>query len=759
MLAAGSPDSLQDNKGNSIKKLEIPWFPSVSSINISVKRKEISRERKRKFIFNNSHVNRFKKLVTSCADKLGTDATIKIFGKLGRETGIKEYNALIGVYIRNARTSIDLEVALEQIGKAFELLKLMKEQGFQIGDTTYGPLLMYLIDMGMIEEFQAFCEFIKDGTSGCLPRLGYYEMLLWIEVDNEQKIQELCNCIGSDIGEDISNLEENYLVALCEKDRKRDLLPLLDVIDITKIKSQDHVASIFKSLGRLSLKSSAKKFLLSLKNSGADVENISNLIFCYVTSIPNLAVEGVASEFKNLHEKLEVTPAPTSYEKLITYSCVLLKVHVALDIIDQMCEAGLTLSIDMLHSILHASEQSYDFNLVRQIRSIISQHDLKPTSETFRSMISLSVKMKDFEGAYSMLCDMKEMNLTPTACMYNAIMAGYFREKNIKSGLMVLKQMELEDIKPDSQTFSYLINNCDREEDVVKYYEELKHSGLSLTKQVFMSLINGYAACGQFEKAKEVILDKGIPVKSLNEIKSVLVSALAANGQMSGALNIYEEIKQAGFTPEPKAIIYLIENLQSEGQLGRLLQLLEELNDPDYWIDGCCRVILYCIRHKHLSSAIDLLRKLNEKRCDNELAMEVLFDEVFSLVAETEPVDLEIGLDLLRFVKDDLGLSPSRKCLDFLLNACVNAKDLQNSLFIWKEYKRAHLPYNILSFLRMYQALLASGDHKSAKILLSKIPRDDPHVRSIVGACKATYKREKKIEEQKLDRTFICNKE
>lgn len=59
----------------------------------------------------------------------------------------------------------------------------------------------------------------------------------------------------------------------------------------------------------------------------------------------------------------------------------------------------------------------------------------------------------------------------------------------------------------------------------------------------------------------------------------------------------------------------------------------------------------------------------------------------------------------------------------------------------------------------MYQALLASGDHKSAKILLSKIPRDDPHVRSIVGACKATYKREKKIEEQKLDRTFICNKE
>lgn len=33
---------------------------------------------------------------------------------------------------------------------------------------------------------------------------------------------------------------------------------------------------------------------------------------------------------------------------------------------------------------------------------------------------------------------------------------------------MVIKQMELADVKPDSQTFSYLICNCDREEDIVK---------------------------------------------------------------------------------------------------------------------------------------------------------------------------------------------------------------------------------------------------------------------------------------------------
>ena len=33
-----------------------------------------------------------------------------------------------------------------------------------------------------------------------------------------------------------------------------------------------------------------------------------------------------------------------------------------------------------------------------------------------------------FNGAYDMLKESEKMNFTPTASMYNAIMAGYFRE-------------------------------------------------------------------------------------------------------------------------------------------------------------------------------------------------------------------------------------------------------------------------------------------------------------------------------------------
>ena len=56
----------------------------------------------------------------------------------------------------------------------------------------------------------------------------------------------------------------------------------------------------------------------------------------------------------------------------------------------------------------------------------------------------------------------------------------------------------------------------------------------------------------------QVVLDSNIPNKSLNEIKSVLVSALASHGQLSEALLVYEEIKKAGHNLEPKAVITLI---------------------------------------------------------------------------------------------------------------------------------------------------------------------------------------------------------
>ncbi|KAE8703191.1 hypothetical protein F3Y22_tig00110472pilonHSYRG00005 [Hibiscus syriacus] len=519
------------------------------------------------FSYKKAHVGRFNRLIKLCGDKLGTQATMEIFDNLGRESGLKEYNALIAVCLEKARTSNDEDDALEHMSEAFRTFKKIREQGFEVEEGTYG-------------------------NPSSVARLGYYEMLLWIRVNNEEKIQELC---------------------LAADDKEVDF---------------------------------------ALKDY--DLVDISWLVFSYFSGIPNLAVHDLFLKFKSLHMKFKITPSSASYEKLITFCCELHKVHLALDIADEMCEVGLSLSIDTLHSILYACEEIYEYNLVRRIYDLICHHNLKPNGETFRSMISLSARMKDFSGAYTMLNDMK-FNVTSTCSIYNTILAGYFREGNISGALMILKEMGSEDIQPDSHTFSYLIGNCNLLRRNEAYWSSSYKAYFYGTNKCICSLWANWEG------------------KTGNQAK--------------------------GGTLEPKVAIVLIEHFTSEGELSILLQVLEEIQDPDYWVDGCCRLVLHCVRNKHLRSAIDLLKQLNDKLHTDDLAMEAVFDK---------PNDLRLALALLQAMKDEFGLTPSRKRLDFLL-------------------------------LAMYQALLASGDPKSSKSLLTKIPMDDPHVRCIIKACRESY--------------------
>ncbi|WCJ37205.1 Pentatricopeptide repeat (PPR) superfamily protein [Euphorbia peplus] len=738
LFSSPKPQEMSEDT-SSQTSLDMPWYLNISNHKISYRRKEISRVRKQKHVFKSTQVNRFQRLVSLCGQKLGSRAFIGVIGKLGRDSGAKEFKAIIKLSIDEARASDDEDFILDKISTALQHLKLMNDQGFQLDDNTYGPILMYLIDMSMAQEFDYICGEIKKYCSSIHAALGYYEMLLYIGVDDEEKIQELCSYTCDKKADDDTSmsLQEYYFLALCERDRQLEMLELSEIVDITRFSSFEHVVTIFKSLGRLLLESLATKFLLALKAYDFESEDISALIFSYASSTQTLAVDDAILKFKNLHSVVDVTPSAESYEKLILYCCEFLKVHAALDMVDEMCKEGLILPVGTLNSILRAIEESFDFNLVRRIYSMICHHKLKIDSETLRSMINLKVKMKDFAGAYDMLDEVKNLKFTPTPSMFNAIIAGYFREKNINGAMTALKKMELEGVKPDPQTYSLLITNCDNEDQILKCYEELRSDGLPVTKNIFMACINAYAKCGLFEEAKQVVLDEGIPIKNLNELKSVLLSALASHGQTTDAFDIYQEIKEAGGTVEPKAVISLIENLQFEPS--RMVKLLGEIEDPQYWVDACMRVISQCIRNKHISSVVDLLKQLGDKFCNAELTMQAAFDEIFAHIADAEPIDLETGLGLLQVMKDDLCVTPSRKSLDFLLSACAKAKDLDCSLLIWKEYVAAGYPYNALNYLKMYQALLASGDHVSANEMLLEIPKDDTHNRMIIKACQRTY--------------------
>ncbi|KAG2648324.1 hypothetical protein PVAP13_1NG042515 [Panicum virgatum] len=556
-----------------------------------------------------------------------------------------------------------------------------------------------------------------------------------LEFKMKKKIQELCHSVEDYNEKAHYDIAESYMLAFAESGRKEDLIGLLDLLDLTKVSGSKYISNIFKSLGRLELENYADKLLQGMRSKGCSDGTISSSILGYVANIPNILVEEMLVAFHKWHEKFEVAPSIAAYNTIISICCNSSKISLALDVADSMCKSGSNVTIELFHSIIHACEQGGELHMARPMYDLIRHHNLKLKSETFRSMISLFVKMKDFEGAYNILTDAEESGEISTVSLYNVIMLGYYREKNYNGAQMVMSQMQIAGVKPDSETFSYLILNCESEESIAKYHDQLRQDGIQMTKHIYVALINAYTRLGNFDMAKQVLLDKEIPSKLLSEIKSALVGALASNGQVLDALRMYTNIKQSGGSLEPKAAIALIDHIQTEGEVDRMHQLLDELNDLSSWFDGCGRAVLYCVQHNYPDAAIDLLKQLKEK---DEMSTYMVVDQVFCQIWEMEITNLDLGMVLLHAVKE-LGLNVSRTSLDFLLSACVKSNNSQRAQQIWSEYKSAGLSHNVLTSLRMYQAILSSGGRKAAKKVLKKISEKDEHVRYIIEACHRTY--------------------
>ncbi|KAG4108893.1 hypothetical protein GLYMA_U031231v4 [Glycine max] len=139
-------EEIDDDDEKRQRAVDIPWIPGLSHGKLWVKRKEVARERKQKWIFKCTSDDRFDRLIKMCADKLGAGKTVYVFGHLGRETGVKEYNALIKMCIKKARATDDEFIGVREMSKAFHLFKSMRDLGYPLEEKTYGPLLRYLVD-------------------------------------------------------------------------------------------------------------------------------------------------------------------------------------------------------------------------------------------------------------------------------------------------------------------------------------------------------------------------------------------------------------------------------------------------------------------------------------------------------------------------------------------------------------------------------------------------------------------------------------
>jgi len=125
----------------------------------------------------------------------------------GSSIGLTGFNRLVKLLIEKARSTGDKYILLEQLNLIRHLLESMPVVfRFQLEEETYGPLLKYIIDMGAVDEFKFFSKLIKDHNHNSISRLGYYDMLMWIRVNDEEMIRDAYEYITIDDRKSTSKL-------------------------------------------------------------------------------------------------------------------------------------------------------------------------------------------------------------------------------------------------------------------------------------------------------------------------------------------------------------------------------------------------------------------------------------------------------------------------------------------------------------------------------------------------------------------------
>ncbi|KAG7588423.1 hypothetical protein ISN44_As07g007590 [Arabidopsis suecica] len=210
----------------------------------------------------------------------------------------------------------------------------------------YRSCLCYLIDEKLEKKFKFLIRILKEEVPDSSPVLGYYEMLLWIELNDVQKIEEI-GCGIIDRWGELSSLEVHYLEALCVANEDEFLKTLLETVDITKASSLEELAPIFEYLGRSESLVEAIRLLGKLKTT-LGPEHISLLIFWYATSIEYVWEEhgrdDAIETCKMLHSELSIKPSLELFEKLIAFECYsenYSKVQSAAKIVSEMSLYGL----------------------------------------------------------------------------------------------------------------------------------------------------------------------------------------------------------------------------------------------------------------------------------------------------------------------------------------------------------------------------------------------------------------------------------
>ncbi|KAG0497146.1 hypothetical protein HPP92_001837 [Vanilla planifolia] len=228
--------------------------------------------------------------------------------------------------------------------------------------------------------------------------------------------------------------------------------------------------------------------------------------------------------------------------------------HSCLNLFSRMKDEDLRPTASTISSLLIACSRTCDVWHGKFIHGYVLRNQIEVDIFITTSLIDLYFKCGRVGYSESIF----QRSPRELVVLWNVMISGYVSAGYYFEALDVFHGMKLYNIRPDAITYTSILSACAQLtalQQGKEIHEQISSNGLESNEVVMCALVEMYAKCGAVRDAREVF-DK-LSIRDTVSWTSMIM-AYGSNGQISEALDLFEEMKRMKIKPDRVTFLALM---------------------------------------------------------------------------------------------------------------------------------------------------------------------------------------------------------
>lgn len=207
---------------------------------------------------------------------------------------------------------------------------------------------------------------------------------------------------------------------------------------------------------------------------------------------------------------------------------------------------------------------------------------------TYNTLIDAFARAGDMTGVGKVFMGMCSRGVEPDLITYSTAIKGYCVQGDVETGIRLVGRMREKGIEPDAVLYNSVLDGCAHQqlrnltERVLADMEG--PGGIAPSNYTLSILVKLYGRCKDMRKVHEVVesYPKQYGFKLNAKVYTCLMSAFISASQLNQALEVFQEMKDAGCTPDAKTYHTILSGCLRQGNVGSAVMLVNAALDGGY---------------------------------------------------------------------------------------------------------------------------------------------------------------------------------